>query len=274
VPEGDTIFLAARQLHAALAGARVVRFESAYPALTRVDDDRPIAGRSIESIEPRGKHLLFFFSGDLILHTHMRMNGVWQVYRPGEGWRRPARDMRIVIETQRAIAVGFTIPVAEFLTRSQLARHDDLQSLGPDLLSGSFNREEAMRRAREHNAEAIADVLLNQRVVAGIGNVFKSEILFVAGVNPFAPVSRLDDETLGRILDVASRLLRVNVRTPQRGFPTPRGRSTTNSLNPSKALWVYERSGRACRTCGAPVQFRKTGVDGRATYWCPRCQPE
>jgi endonuclease VIII len=273
MPEGDTIFLAARLLRDALAGERIARFESAYPALTRIDHDRPLAGRTIEAITSRGKHLLFSFSGDLVLHTHLRMNGAWHVYGPGERWRRPARDMRILLETPRAVAVGFQVPVAELLTGRELARHETLNALGPDLLDDVFDRDEAIRRMRARANEAVADVLLDQRVMAGIGNVFKSEILFAAAVNPFAAVQSLDDETLGRIVDVARKQLRGNVGDRARTLAPARGRRTTNSLHPAKGLWLYERAGEPCRKCGARVEARKAGDDLRVTYWCPRCQP-
>ena len=135
MPEGDTIFRAARTLHRALAGSPVTRFESAFPALNRIDDDRPLAGRTIESVAARGKHLLMTFSGDLVLRTHMRMHGSWHIYRSGERWQRPARDMRIVVETARFVAVGFNVPVAEFLSGRELSRHPQLGALGPDLLA-------------------------------------------------------------------------------------------------------------------------------------------
>jgi endonuclease-8 len=274
MPEGDTIFKAAAMLRAALAGQIVTRFESAFPALNRIDHDRPLAGRTVESVTARGKHLLIAFSGDLILHTHMRMNGVWQVYRPHERWRRPVRDMRLVLETAEAVAVGFTIPVAELLTARDLERHEVLQALGPDLLSEAFDRGEALRRAREHPDEAIGDVLINQRVLAGIGNVFKSEVLFVAGLNPFTAVSQLADADLERAFEVARKQLRVNVTGRGRTLAPASGRRTTNSLHPGKGLWVYERAGERCRKCGGVIEFRKTGVDARGTYWCPRCQPD
>src|SRR6185436_85457 len=171
MPEGDSIFRAARTLHRALAGSPVTRFESVFPALNRVDDDRPLAGRTIESVSSRGKHLLITLSGHLTLRPHMKMHGSWHIYRPGERWQRPARDMRIVIETARFVAVGFNVPVAEFLTGRELSRHQALGALGPDLLAPmgsagaagpSFDREEVLRRMRKEADTAIADVLLNQ----------------------------------------------------------------------------------------------------------------
>src|SRR5947199_8121004 len=185
MPEGDTIFRAAATLHRVLAGHVVVRFESVLPALTRVDEDHPVAGRTIDSVSSRGKHLLMQFSGDLILHTHMRMNGSWHLYRPRDRWRAPARDMRVLVATDKAVAVGFNVPVAEFLTARDLLRHKQLAALGPDLLSASFEAAEAVRLLRRRGGGAIGDALLDQRAIAGIGNVLKAEILFVSGVHPF-----------------------------------------------------------------------------------------
>ena len=273
MPEGDTIFRTAATLHRVLAGRRVERFESVFPALTRIDEDRPIAGRTIESVTARGKHLLMEFSGDLTLHTHMRMNGSWHLYRPGDRWKRPAHDMRVLVATPEAIAVGFDIPVAELLSGRELSRHGKMQALGPDLLGESFDRTEALTRLRSRDPNAIADVLLDQRVLAGIGNVFKSEILFIAGVQPFTRVRDLTDDSLNVILDVALKQLRVNVADRSRSMAPARGRRTTGSLHPSKGLWVYGRGGQPCRKCGALIQGEKTLPDARLTYWCPTCQP-
>ena len=273
MPEGDTIFRTAQALHRHLAGRIVTRFESAYPALTRIDYDRPIAGRTVEGVTSRGKHILMTFSGDLVLHTHMRMNGSWHGYPPGAAWRLPARDMRVLVETKEFVAVGFNVPVAELLTARELARHEALRELGPDLLDESFDPGGAMARARTQPAATpVADVLLNQRVAAGIGNELKSEVLFVAGVYPFTPVSTLADADLTRILGVGRDLLRANTNVRGRLAPS-RGRRTRDSLGRDGALWVYGRGGKPCRKCGTPIQAKKTGIDARVTYWCPRCQP-
>jgi endonuclease VIII len=272
MPEGDTIFRTAQALHRHLAARIVTRFESVFPALTRVDHDRPLAGRTIEGVVSRGKHILMTFSGDLVLHTHMRMNGSWHGYAPGAPWKRPSRDMRVLVATAEFVAVGFNVPVAELLTARELVRHDVLRELGPDLLDASFDVEGAARRARNEGGRAIADVLLNQRVVAGIGNVFKSEILFVAGIDPFVPAADLLDADLIRILGIARDLLRANAADRPRLVPS-RGRRTRDSLDPSAALWVYGRGGKPCRTCGTPIQAKKTALDARLTYWCPSCQP-
>jgi endonuclease VIII len=274
MPEGDTIFRAARTLQKALGGQQVTRFESVFPAVNRVAVDHPIVGRTIESVVSRGKHILLTFSGDLILHTHMRMNGSWHIYRPGEHWQRPASDMRVVVGTERMLAVGFNVPVAELLTTNSIARHPQLRSLGPDLTDPAFDRSAVLTHLRAQGPSAIGDALLDQRVVAGIGNVLKSEILFVAGVNPFTPAASLGDETANRLLDVALALMKANVLDSARTL-TPRiGRRTTRSMNPHTTLWVYGRGGQPCRRCGAAIQSRKTGDDARITFWCRRCQGE
>jgi endonuclease-8 len=166
VPEGDTIFRAARTLNRALASQAVVRFESAYPALTRVHEDTPITGRLVERVTAAGKHVLMHFSGDLVLRTHMRMNGSWHIYRSGEAWKRPRRDMRILIATAPFVAVAFNVTVAEFLQGAEIGRQQDLRLMGPDLLGDEFDIDEAVHRLRERATTAIADALLNQRVVA------------------------------------------------------------------------------------------------------------
>jgi endonuclease-8 len=272
MPEGDTIFRAARTLHRALAGKTIVRFESAFPALNRIDDDQPLIGRTVESVSSRGKHLLMMVSGDLVLRTHMRMNGSWHIYRPGERWRRPARDMRVLVASVDIIAVGFNIPVAEFIPRASLTRHPLLGTLGPDLAADDFDPSEVLRRLRERADVPIGDALLDQRAVAGIGNVLKSEVLYVSGVDPFVAVRQLSDEAIARIVDESRRLMKVNVLERTATLSPAMGRRTTGSLDPFRKLWVYGRGGRPCRKCGTPISSRHSGSDARLTYWCAVCQ--
>jgi endonuclease-8 len=253
MPEGDSIYRAAQALHRALAGRTVTSFETVLPKLARIDEDTPVKGRTIERVVATGKNLIIEFSGDLHLHTHMKMNGSWHIYRPGERWQRPHRDMRIVISTAEYVAVAFTVPVAEFHTSRSLTRNDDLRRMGPDLLGESFDRDESLRRIRARPDEEIANVLLNQRVLAGIGNIWKSETLFAAGIDPFTRVASLDDAQLERIVDCARKLL----------LRSAEGRST---------FAVYSRGGEPCRRCGTAIRYRKQGDDVRGTYWCPRCQ--
>lgn len=273
MPEGDTIFRAARTLNRALAGKAVVRFESVYPQLTRVHDDEAVTGRTVKGVRSAGKHILMEFSGGLLLRTHMRMNGSWHLYRPGETWQRPRQSMRIIIATEDFVAVGFDIPVAEMLKEKDLRRHDELRRLGPDLLGESFDAGEAVRRIRERADSEIADVLLNQRVLAGIGNVYKSEILFACRVSPFAKVEALTDDQVSCLVSTGRRFLLANVSDKLAPMTTYSGfRRTTRRANPKERLWVYGRAGDPCRTCGTPVSMRAQGRDARLTYWCDRCQ--
>lgn len=248
MPEGDTILRAARTLHRALAGKRVVTFESVYAQL-----DAPLTGQTIERVHAAGKHLLIEFSGGLTLRTHMRMNGSWHIYRRGERWQRPRADMRIILATDDYEAVAFRVPVAELVKNVQ--RHDELRALGPDILADDFDLAEARRRIRERSDEEIANVLLNQRVIAGIGNIYKSESLFLAGVLPFHPVRDLTDEQLDAIVTNARKLMRASVAATSRA-----------------RRWVYERPGQLCRRCGTSIEFCKQGIDARGTYWCAKCQ--
>lgn len=267
MPEGDTIYRAAKTLHSALAGLKVTKFETALAPLARVDDQEPIEGRVIERVVSAGKHLIIDFSGGLHLRTHMRMNGSWHIYRHGERWKRPRRRMRIIIATEPWVAVGFDIPVAEFLDDPGLVRQRDLRKIGPDLLDESFDAVEAFRRIRERADSEIANVILNQRVIAGIGNVFKSETLFLCGAHPFAKVQDLSDETIEKLVETNRRLLRYNVEENRAG------RETTGSMDRQQKLWVYSRGGEPCRRCTTPIEYAKQGLDARGTYWCPRCQP-
>lgn len=262
MPEGDTIHRAARTLHTALAGRTITRFETVFPQLARVE----VTGRAVESVEAAGKNLLMHFSGDLHLRTHMRMNGSWHIYRPGERWRMRRSDMRIVLETDAWVAVAFNVPVAEFHDARSLERQDDLANIGPDFLGTEFDFDEARRRIRERGDTEIADVLLNQRVVSGIGNEFKSEILFMARVNPFARVDALNDEQIDAILKTARKVMLANIekRSPSR--------ITTFSLDPRAKQYVYSRGGKPCLRCGTRIEYAKQGPNARGTYWCSACQ--
>jgi endonuclease-8 len=275
VPEGDTIFRSARALNRALAGKIVTRFETGYAHLASVDDDKKIAGRTVESVEARGKWMLMFFSGDLILVTHMRMNGSWHLYRMGERWRGPRGDMRILIETAEWSAVGFAVPVAEFHSSASLLRKAMIPESNKDLLKQDFDMSEAIAAVQQHANEEIAEVLLNQRVMAGIGNVYKSETCFMCGVNPFRPVETLDPSQLERLIFTARKFLSLNVAEDADGeISTYAGlRRTTNTADHSARLWVYGRRGEPCRRCGTAIEMRKQGVGARTTFWCPVCQP-
>src|SRR5271163_3802608 len=275
MPAGDTIFRSARALHQAFAGRQVTLFETAYAQLASVNDQTPVAGRTIERVESRGKWLLVYFSGDLILLTHMLMNGSWHIYRPGERWKRRRDDMRIVIGTPKMIAVAFTIQVAEFHTAASLARRRVFNQLGPSLLAEEFDVAGAAARLRLQADTEVGTALLAQSVVAGIGNVYKSEVCFACGVSPFRRVSSLSVAETVCLMTTARKFLQMNV-APGSGerIVTYTGmRRTTRRADPAEALWVYARRGVPCRKCGALIESRKQGTDARTTFWCPVCQP-
>jgi endonuclease VIII len=273
MPEGDTIHRAASTLDRALRGKIVRRFVTPLPRLARVDEDHPLAGRTIDSVSAVGKHLLFRFSGDLVLLTHMRMNGSWHIYRPGERWQRSRTDMRIAIYTDEYVAVAFSVPIAEFHSDRSLGR-SRVRSLGADILAPAFDADAAVAALRHGPDRSIAEALLDQRAVAGIGNVYKSEVLFLCRVHPDRRLVDLPDETLRAIVDTARRLMTANVQAgTSAGIVTYRGlRRTRGRQAPGEHVWVYGRARRPCRVCGSPVQVRKQGLDARSTYWCARCQ--
>ncbi len=275
MPEGDTIFRSARALNRALAGKIVTRFDTALAPLASVNDNTPVTGRVIEKVESRGKWLIVHFSDDLMLVTHMLMSGSWHIYRAGERWRQPKSRMRAVITTSDFEAVAFNVPVAQFHTARSLERSTMVPKLGPDLLSDDFSEAEARTRLMAHANDDVADALLNQRIMAGIGNVYKSEICFACQVNPFRKVSSLTSNEIECILDRSRKFLAVNVADGAGdGIITYTGpRRTTHAANQGERLWVYGRQGRECRRCGATVLMRKQGSGARSTYWCPDCQP-
>ncbi len=275
MPEGDTIFRSARTLNLALRGKRVEAFETAYAQLASVNDQSPVAGRTIERVESRGKWLLIHFSGDLILVTHMLMSGSWHIYRRGEPWKRSRGHMRVVIATADFEAVAFDVPVASFHTERSLERDTIIPGLGPHLLSPEFSEDEAFKRLASRPDDEIANALLNQQVVAGIGNVFKSEICFACAVNPFAKVSSLPKAKLEQLLAASRRLMAANVNegAGDRIVTYSGPRRTTGADNPTARLWVYGRRGKQCRRCGTTILMQKQGPGVRSTYWCPECQP-
>ncbi len=279
MPEGDTIYRAARALQKALGGKVVTRFETGLALLARVNDDAPLVGRLVERVESRGKWCLIYFSGDLILVTHMLMSGSWHLYRTDERWQMGRSRMRVVIRTADWEAVAFNVPVAEFHTARSLERSSQVPKLGPDILADEFTVAGGVARlaafGRENPEAEIAVVLLNQRVLAGLGNVYKSEVAFAAGVNPFRAMGTITPREMEAMMEVSQRYMKANVVDGAGdGIVTYSGnRRTTRSVNREERLWVYGRQGQECRRCGAAVMMRKQGVQARSTYWCPECQP-
>ena len=266
MPEGDTIFRTAEVLRAALVGRRITSARAqAQPALRRVPDLTRLIGATVTHVEARGKHLLIGFENGFTLRSHLRMTGSWHRYRPGERWRIPLRRASAILETNESVAVAFDTPVVELLTDADLRRSRALLTLGPDLLSRDFDADEALRRLRERDGEELGNALLDQRAVAGIGNVYKSEVAFLVRLDPWAPVAASDDAELLGALRTARRLLQANTRGG--------ARVTTGSPIRGQGLWVYGRVGRQCRRCKTKIEVARQGELARLTYWCPRCQP-
>ena len=276
MPEGDTIFRTARSMGRALMGRPVTVFRSTYPLLTRFNDDTPIAGQIVESVEARGKWLLIHFSGGGTLATHMLMNGSWHIYRHGEPWQQPRFNMRIVIENSDFVTVGFKVPVAEMHTAQSLERDRRIPRTDVDVLRPDFDVEFVIDRIAAHAHEEIGDVLLHQKVIAGVGNVFKSEICFVTGINPFCKVCALDGVQIKAAVLAAQKLVGANVLVDSGDTIVTFGgrhRRTTHETDPGASLWVYGRAGDPCRRCGERIRRRIQGPDARVTFWCQQCQP-
>jgi endonuclease-8 len=266
MPEGDTIFRTAEVLRAALVGRRITAARAqARPGLRRVPDLTRVIGATVVGVDSRGKHLLIGFDNGLTLRSHLRMTGSWHRYRPGERWRRPSFAASAILETPESVTVAFDTPVVELLTDADLRRSRPMTQLGPDLLARDVDADEAVRRLRARDGEQLGNALLDQRAVAGIGNVYKSEVCFLEGLDPWATVAATGDDELLAALRTARRLLQANTRGG--------ARVTTGSAVRGQGLWVYGRAGRPCRRCGTRIEVRRQGDLARLTYWCPRCQP-
>ena len=279
MPEGDTIYRTARTLQKVLGGKVVTAFETGLAKLAAVNDESPIVGRTVERVEARGKWCLIFFSGDLILVTHMLMSGSWHIYKAGEKWWQPRSRMRVVITCGDYQAVAFNVPIAEFHTARSLERSSQVPKLGPDVLSEGFSVEHGVQALREraasHPEDEVGVVLLNQRVMAGLGNVYKSEVAFAARVNPFRAMRTIMEREIEALVEAARKYMTANVAegTSEQMVTYTGPRRTTRAMDHGARMWVYRRQGEECRRCGAAIMMRKQGVQVRSTYWCPSCQP-
>lgn len=261
MPEGDTIFKTAARLRPALAGHVLTRFEA--PTLR---GRAPAVGTRIEAVDARGKHLLIEFAGGLTLRTHLRMTGSWHLYRERERWRKPAYLARVVVGADSGwVAVCFQAPVVETFHRAGAAP-DALAALGPDLCLpeslGDPVLDVVVDRVGRLAAlgTTLGEALLDQRIAAGIGNVYKSEACFAAGIDPATPIERVDDAARRRVWSIAARQLQANLGDG--------GRRTH-----AAGLAVYGRRGQPCHRCGTPIRMARHGDLARSTYWCPTCQP-
>jgi len=257
VPEGDTVWLAAQRMHEALAGHVLVHSDFRVPALATLD----LRGQRVLSVAARGKHLLTRLSGGRTLHTHFRMDGSWHLYAPGERWTGgPEWQVRVVLANTERVAVGYRLPVVELVEdEQQVVGH-----LGPDLLAGDFDATEAVRRLSARPEREVGLALLDQSNLAGLGNLYRTEVLFLSGLSPWVPVGQVPD--LAGVVARGRRLMLAN-----RGHWE---QTTTGSLLRGADHWVFERTGRACRRCGARIRSAEQGAApyARLSYWCPRCQ--
>jgi endonuclease-8 len=267
MPEGDTLARIAAVLGPHLVG-QVVTGARGRPGGAHLEN---VIGQKVETVEARGKHLLIAFDQGLTLHTHLALHGSWHRYRPGQRWQRPPDRAVAVIETPNAVAVCFDAPTVELIETRALALHDRLTKLGPDLSDPAFDRATALAGLRDPSRAqmAIGDALLDQRAAAGIGNVYRSELCFLEKLDPFTAVADVDDATLGRLLERASKLIILNSRGGER--------VTTDQATPGN-VYVYGRTGRPCKRCGTIVKSRvvraRPDSNPRRVFWCPRCQAQ
>ncbi|GGA73013.1 putative endonuclease 8 2 [Pseudoclavibacter endophyticus] len=272
MPEGDSVYRACADLHVALAGRRVTRVDLRVPRLATAG--AALRSRTLDEVVPRGKHLLMRL-GDHTLHSHLGMDGAWRLVRPGGRWPAPAHHVRAVLETADATAIGTLLPVLELLPRDREA--DAVGHLGPDLLDPAWGPQlaaDAAANLRRDPHREIAAALLDQRNLAGLGNVYVTELCFLRGVRPTVPLARAGD--LDALVALARRTLHANRMRPA-------GRVFTGIDRRGARTWVYGREGQPCRRCGTPIEAGRHGDDGdgneersdrsRRSAWCPRCQP-
>jgi endonuclease VIII len=257
VPEGDTVYRAANKLRAALEGKALTRCDIRVPRYATVD----FTGHTVDSVASRGKHLLIRVGGYSI-HSHLKMEGTWQVYPHGAKWRRPAFQARAILENEDSTAVGFELGVLEILENEDEA----VGYLGPDLLGDDWDAPTAVANIAADPDRAVGLALLDQRNLAGLGNVYRNEICFLRGVDPRTPVRDAGD--IGRMVDLSYRTIVANKDRNQR--------VTTGDRRAGRHFWVYGREGKPCRRCGTTIEFGLLGdnpMEERQIYYCPYCQP-
>ena len=257
MPEGDTVYLAAKNLNAALAGQVLTRCDIRVPKFATVD----LSGDTIDEVASRGKHLLMRIGAHTI-HSHLKMEGSWHLYKHGTRWRRPAHSARAVLETREWVAVGYSLGILEVIARDDEA--SVVGHLGPDLLGADWDPDEALRRLTADPGRAAGIALLDQRVMAGLGNVYRNELCFLRGILPTRPVGEIEHPD--KLVALAHRLVEANKDRVER--------TTTGKLR-GATDWVYGRAGRPCLRCGTTILEGRLGVNDlelRETFWCPRCQ--
>ena len=258
MPEGDTVWKTAQLQHAALAGRVLTKSDFRVPRFATLD----LSGETVREVVARGKHL-FHRVGEFSIHSHLKMEGVWRTYSGGERWTKPASAARVVLDAPDVQAVGFELGTLEVIRTTE--EHEIVGHLGPDLLGPDWDADEAVRRLAAASEVPIYVALLDQRNLAGVGNVYANELCFLRGLLPTRPVG--ETPHLEKVVDLAERMLQAN----KQRFT----RSTTGDLRPGRTSWVYGRTGRPCRRCGTRLLGGELGrVEGqeRVVTWCPRCQ--
>jgi endonuclease VIII len=257
MPEGDTIHHAANRIRPILAGRVPDELATPHPRFDRDRWPERLAGRAVESVDAHGKHLFLRFEGDLVIHSHLRMTGSWATYRAGQRWRRAASRAWLVLRAAGHEVVQFDGPVLELMTAARARADQRIAGLGPDILAPELDERRFLRRLREDDpTRPIGEALLDQRTIAGIGNMWKCEGCFAAAVDPWRPAGECSDEEVLRIV----RLTRPRMQA-----------SARDGVQRSHRV-VYERAGRPCPRCGTPIRRDRQGDDNRSTYWCPACQ--
>jgi endonuclease-8 len=257
MPEGDTIHHAAHRIRRVLEGRVPDELATPHPRFRADGWPEKLAGRAVERVDAHGKHLFLRFEGERVIHSHLRMTGAWGVYRAGQRWHRSPRRAWLVLRSADHTVVQFDGPVLELLTETRRRFDLRLRALGPDLIKDDFDERAYLRRLREDDpTRGIGDALLDQRTIAGIGNLWKAEACFLAGVDPWRPTGAVSDEEALRLVREIRPLMQQSARDGHQ----------------ARTPGVYGRAGRRCRRCGATVAARGQGDDNRRTYWCPGCQ--
>lgn len=262
MPEGDALFRFAARLRPVLEGQVIRGARSHGPG--PVPQVHRIVGATCTRVRSQGKNMLISFDNGLALRGHLRMYGTWHLYKPGEPWQKPEREARLVLETDETVIVNFSAPVIELLEERALNHHQPIAALGPDLIDDAFDADVALANLR-HPSRAdltIGDALMDQRAMAGVGNIWKHETLFHCGINPWLLVREFDDDTLRRLILKAQELLRASVRKPN-----------ASGIQRRPRMWVYKRTNMPCFRCHTRIRSAVQGVDIRRTSYCPTCQP-
>jgi endonuclease-8 len=259
MPDGEPIHRTAAALRTALVGRKMIRFDA-----PRLVGAAPTAGRTIERIETSGKRLDIEWDDGVILHTRLRRSGCWHLYRPDEPWRRPSTQLRVAIEVRDWVAVCFNAPVAETYREPDLSRHPGFGGLGPDVsrADADLGRGVDLLLSYRDPEMALGEVLLDQRVLAGVGNVYRAEALWACELSPFARVGELRERDAVRLVNLTAKLVRANLQYVER----------VSASGVPAGLAVYGRTGQRCHRCAATVEARETGEPRRVLYWCPGCQ--